>query len=245
MPARIEHQKHPALQALFAERIREKMERERLAVHQRVEAGLSRWIPRPLKTLVHMLVSVMWSNKHTRDDVRGASGEGQLTIALRLRLSARWCLLPNVLIQPDDKHLTQIDLLAVGPPGVFVIEAKNWRGAIKAAGDRWQRKHGSGWIDCESPTRQNAAHVRHLLRWWDVSAAGDTSLPSPTVFPLVVLLDTRWLRVHHPPMPIFDRPSAVARYLLRAPAIWTPAEVSCVVSALVSRPSYQDRPLVP
>lgn len=64
-------------------------------------------------------------------------------------------------------------------------------------------------------------------------------LPSPVMFPVVVMLNTRWLRVSHAPMPVLDSPRAVAHHLHNAAAVWSPSDVQRVVTALLTRPSYQ------
>lgn len=229
MPAHLLHQT-PELRAAFARRIAEKTAIAQDALAQRVDDRLE-GSPKLLRSVMRWGVQRMWEHQARHRARRGRQGEQQLTAALRWRLPGDWWIVPDVLLSADGDHLSQIDLIGVGPPGLFVIEVKRWTGAIRATGDCWARKDGGRWISCESPTRQNVTHVRQVQAWWQTVGLSNPVGPLP-IQPVVVLLETAWLRVTNPPMPVFDRPSAVARYVQAQPATWTPETVETVARAL-------------
>ena len=243
MAAHLLHQASD-LRAAFAARVRNKTVAERDALGQRVEERLARW-PKPLRSVMRWGAQQMWDGQGRQHARHGLRGERQLTMALRWRLSPDWWLLPDVLLSADGDRLSQIDLVGVGPPGLFVVEVKRWTGAIRATGDRWVRKEGARWISCESPTRQNTAHVRNIRAWWQAVEL-DNLVGPILVQPVVVVLETAWLRVSTPTMPVFDRPSAVARYLQRPLTAWRPEQVEAVAHMLAERSGpYKRRVLTP
>lgn len=189
----------PSLREAFDARIADKRATAHDVLVQRVDARLA-GTPKPVRSMIQwgaQMARDHWERQQAR---HGQQGEQQLTVALRWRLSAAWWLLPDVLLSCDGEHLTQIDCVGVGPPGLFVVEVKRWTGAIRATGDRWARKEGARWMPCESPTRQNAAHVRHVQSWWRAVELGD-QVGSIAILPVVVLLETAWLRVSTPQCP--------------------------------------------
>lgn len=234
MPAHLLHQ-DPSLRAAFAARVQGQIASERDAVGQRVAERLA-GAPKPLRSVIRWGVQHLWDGQGRQHARHGRQGEQQLTAALRWRLSSDWWVIPDVLISSDGRRVVQIDVVLVGPPGVIVVEVKRWTGAIRSTGDRWARKDGGRWIPCESPTRQNAAHVRELRAWWQAVGLSN-QMGSLPVQPVIVLLETAWLRVTNPTMPVFDRPSAVARDVQGRRPTWTPETVAIVARMLAERPS--------
>lgn len=129
MPAHVLRQA-PGLRDIFAERVQDKTAAERDAVGQRIEERLA-GSPKPLRSLIRWGVQGMWDSRNRQHARHGRHGERQLTAALRWRLSSDWWLVPDVLVSSDNTHVAQIDLVAVGPSGVMVIEVKRWRGVIR------------------------------------------------------------------------------------------------------------------
>jgi hypothetical protein len=113
-------------------------------------------------------------------------------------------------VQASDKEIAQIDLLAVGASSVFILEVKTWKGAIRATGLRWERKIGGQWKAVGSPTRQQDMHVKRFHRW--LEQRGIAIEPS-AVQAGIVMMQSEWLRTRDVPFPVFDRPSAVARWM--------------------------------
>jgi len=128
----------------------------------------------------------LW-NHDADSSIKGHEGESAVARALR-RLPDPWHYL-NYLVYPrEGERPLQVDHLAVGRPGVVVIETKKWAGAFRGYRDEWQRKVGDGWVRCESPTRQNRWHADHITRYL---RSGGIAVP---VHSAVVLVDASWVR---------------------------------------------------
>jgi hypothetical protein len=71
----------------------------------------------------------------------------------------------NVEFIAEDGSVNEVDLLAVTPRGLFLVEIKSWRGVLSGDGQRWRRKlpNGSGWWSSTrwcSPTARRGGCVR-------------------------------------------------------------------------------------
>jgi hypothetical protein len=168
-------------------------------------------IPSVLQPLLTPLVRWSARSRQAGFEHTGSRGEGQLALALRMRLGGAWTLCPNVVLSLGPQAFAQLDHLIIGPAGLYVIEVKTWQSAIRARGDAWQRKSGTGWVAVSSPTKQNAEHVEKLRHWIVQTQFGSLQT---SVMGAVVVLDSPWLRVTNSSMPVFDRPSALARWLV-------------------------------
>lgn len=204
--ARVLHQDAQARQG-FEAAIRTKTQQE---VDQVVARAQPR-MPSMLEPLLTPLIRWSVKNRQAGFDRTGSRGEGQLALALRIRLNGAWIVCPNVVVPLGPQRFAQLDHLIIGPAGLYVIEVKTWKSAVRARGDAWQRKSGTGWVAVGSPTKQNAGHVQKLRHWIVQSHLASLE---PAVLGAVVVLDSPWLRVTNPPMPVFDRPSALTRWLV-------------------------------
>lgn len=63
---------------------------------------------------------------------KGAEGEAHTAEVLRAGLSAEWTVMHDV--RWPGRARANIDHLAVGPAGIFVIDSKNWSGRVSIAG---------------------------------------------------------------------------------------------------------------
>jgi hypothetical protein len=81
-------------------------------------------------------------------------------------LNGEWHLLRNITLPGRKK--TDIHIVLVGPPGVWVLEVKALSGQYRNIGDRWEYRSGRRWrTDSSNPIRQanrNAAHLANFLR---------------------------------------------------------------------------------
>jgi hypothetical protein len=168
-----------------------------------------RELPHPLMLAIEPLAG--WVGRLlTPGTVRqGRAGEQFLVQALRWRLDDSWIICPDIALGPKTSP-ARIDHLLIGQSGLFVLEAKKWSGVLQAHGNHWERRQGNSWVPVPSPTRENAAHCRKF-RWWLRSL--DLAAMQEAVHPAVVVLDA-WLRVTAPPMPVFNRPGRLIRWLL-------------------------------
>lgn len=116
----------------------------------------------------------------------GRRGEIRVTDLLEDALGDDTYILNDVLIRHARKS-AQIDHLVVCPKGLFVIETKNWRGAIR--GDeqepQWTqvREAGGRPVRVSNPVMQNARHIAVLRAV--LAAAG---VEWPDILSLVVYL---------------------------------------------------------
>lgn len=154
------------------------------------------------------LAEALHRRRVRRLEQQGASGERELTMALKRRLPRTFALLPNVVITLPNGTAAELDLVVIGASGVYIVEVKTWAGAIQVVGDRFLRREGQNWRRLASPARQQTLHLRRLTA---LLAEAGVRLPAGRLYPLVVLLGTRWLRVTDPCYPVLDRPSQVAR----------------------------------
>lgn len=79
---------------------------------------------------------------------RGQVGEERAVEALRRSLDGNWTLFRSIML-PGQRN--DIDLVLVGPPGVWALEVKNLAGRFRNVGERWEFQAGRRW----KPLRQN------------------------------------------------------------------------------------------
>lgn len=93
--------------------------------------------------------------KKRRNDYRsfraGREGEDAIVERLRAILDNRWTVFRN-LVLPNRKD--DVDLVLVGPGGVWVVQVKSTQSMLRAQGTNWQVHTKSGWV----PAAQNPAH---------------------------------------------------------------------------------------
>ena len=110
--------------------------------------------------------------------LKGAAGEKRVGRLLgKMAAEVR----NDVLLPDGNGGLTQIDHLALGPSGIWVVETKNYGGSIfgKAAEKRWTQKLGGQSFRFQNPLRQNHAHIKAL----------ELVLPDAPIFGRVVFTD--------------------------------------------------------
>lgn len=90
---------------------------------------------------------------------KGAVGESRLASASAELAAAGFHRLDDRAIEGSTAN---IDHLFIGPPGLFVVDAKNWAGSVRVTGSRLIRNDRSGDTEVEK-LRLAAAHVGKLL----------------------------------------------------------------------------------
>ena len=97
---------------------------------------------------------------------RGAIGEGQLQFLLEKSLPIGgedgYRIIHNLMMEDDSGTTTQVDFVVVSKYGIFVIEAKNYKGWIFAnpASPRWTASYPNGKkFQFQNPVRQNFKHL--------------------------------------------------------------------------------------
>ena len=96
---------------------------------------------------------------------KGEEGEDKIVEAMRQNLNGDWTLFRNVVLPGKGGDL---DAVLVGPPGVWVLEIKNYSGHWQNVGEQWQYRDKKGWQPYKkSPSQQankNAAALRNFLQ---------------------------------------------------------------------------------
>jgi hypothetical protein len=112
------------------------------------------WI---LETIMHRIES------HRQ----GHGGEQRVLDAVRQNLDGAWTLFSNV--ELPERRGGDIDMVLVGPSGVWVLEVKNFEGAYRNYGEHWDYRAGKDWKPARKrgPSRQardNAVRLANFLR---------------------------------------------------------------------------------
>lgn len=109
---------------------------------------------------------------------KGQEGETKVVEAIISNLDAEWSLFRNVSLPGRKK--ADLDLILVGPPGVWVLEVKNFDGEYKNTGEDWEYRSWNIWKPYKkSPSRQaqkNAGTLSNFLK-----ADGITQYVTPIV----------------------------------------------------------------
>lgn len=97
---------------------------------------------------------------------RGQEGEEKVLQTILQALDGTWQLFRN--IQLPGRNKGDLDLVLVGPPGVWVLEVKNFEGKYRNIGQDWHYRNGNNWKALsKNPGRQahqNATRLAHFLR---------------------------------------------------------------------------------
>ena len=103
-----------------------------------------------------------------RPKVRGAAGERLLELRLRAELAGTGAAVkgPFMVYRRDGRGTTEMDGLVVAPTGIFVIEAKTYKGEIvgRASDEEWTQVLGRTQRKFQNPLRQNHGHRREIER---------------------------------------------------------------------------------
>jgi hypothetical protein len=95
----------------------------------------------------------------------GEEGEERTVQMVIQALDGNWSLFRNVSLRGRNKG--DLDIVLVGPPGVWVLEVKNLRGDYRNIGETWEYRQGGKWKTASaSPSRQatrNAARLGDFL----------------------------------------------------------------------------------
>lgn len=83
----------------------------------------------------------------------GQEGEEKTVQLIVQALDGNWHLFRNITLPGRNK--ADLDLVIVGPPGVWVLEVKNFHGEYRNIGENWEYKRGNEWKAAhKSPSRQ-------------------------------------------------------------------------------------------
>jgi hypothetical protein len=96
---------------------------------------------------------------------KGQLGEERALNVMYGALDGKWWLFRN--LELPGRRIGDLDLVLVGPHGVWNLEVKAYSGEYRNVGDRWERRANGSWHPIrKSPTQQarrNAAQLSQLL----------------------------------------------------------------------------------
>jgi hypothetical protein len=91
----------------------------------------------------------------------GEEGEERTVQMIVQALDGNWSLFRNVTLPGRNKG--DLDIVLVGPPGVWVLEVKNLRGQYRNIGETWEYRHGKNWKTASAnPGRQAKGNAGRL-----------------------------------------------------------------------------------
>ncbi len=116
------------------------------------------WLEVVWETLVHWL----------KPKVRGAVGERVLEGRLKLALRGSGSVVygPFMLRRGDGAGTSEVDGLVIARTGIFVIEAKTYKGAVEGRpeDEQWVQILGRSRREFQNPLRQNYGHMKDVKR---------------------------------------------------------------------------------
>jgi len=97
---------------------------------------------------------------------KGQQGEDKVADIITQTLDGTWILFRNITIPGNDK--ADIDMILLGPPGIWALEVKNLEGEYRNIGEHWEYRIGEKKeLMKKSPSIQaqsNARKLRNFLR---------------------------------------------------------------------------------
>ncbi len=97
---------------------------------------------------------------------RGQDGEDQTVQSIAQAFDGNWHLFRNVHI--PGRNRGDLDIVLVGPPGVWVLEVKNFNGTYRNIGETWELMRKKKWKSAyANPSRQannNSLRLKNFLK---------------------------------------------------------------------------------
>jgi len=91
----------------------------------------------------------------------GQEGEDRVVQSIIQTLDGNWYLFRNVNLPGHSKN--DLDLILIGPPGIWVLEVKNFNGIYRNVGDRWEYFKNKQWrLLSKSPSQQARREAGNL-----------------------------------------------------------------------------------
>ena len=105
-------------------------------------------------------------DKQIEQHRRGQEGEDRVAELMLQALDGNWHLFRNISLPGRNKG--DLDFVLVGPPGVWVLEVKNFLGNYRNVGETWEYRHDKKWKSLsKSPSLQaqnNALRLKNFLK---------------------------------------------------------------------------------
>jgi len=205
MPAKLLKQNRE-IKEEFYKKIAEKQAREKEIIKEKIDDAVPGFLGKILKPAAEFVYNIEQKKKEERGD----DGEFISFLKFFLLLPSEWRIINDVVLEPVEDEFIQIDHLMIGPLGIFLIETKNWRGAILAKKDEFLRKENNKWVKTSSPIKQNYRHQKLFGEW--LKREGFEKYID-FIFPVVLFVSPDWLKTEDCTMPVFDSGLALSIYL--------------------------------
>jgi hypothetical protein len=105
-------------------------------------------------------------DKEIDEHRRGEEGEDKVVQLVIQALDGSWKLFRNIVLPGRNK--ADLDLVLVGPPGIWVLEVKNFRGEYRNIGEGWELRRGKGWkaasVNPSQQAHKNATRLGNFLK---------------------------------------------------------------------------------
>lgn len=105
-------------------------------------------------------------DKQIDEHRRGQEGEEKVIQLILQVLDGNWRVFRNLNLPGSDKG--DLDIVLVGPPGVWVLEVKNFQGKYRNIGGNWEYRTGKAWRPAiVNPSKQvinNAYRLKNFLK---------------------------------------------------------------------------------
>jgi hypothetical protein len=121
-----------------------------------------------LFVFIGWLVNFVVDNINTRLDKqielyrRGQEGEDNVVQRIAQVLDGDWHLFRNISL--PGRNRGDLDLVLVGPPGVWALEVKNFRGEYRNIGETWEWKNGKSWKAARGNPGRQAQNSAYRLK---------------------------------------------------------------------------------
>jgi hypothetical protein len=136
--------------------------------------------------------------KQVNEARRGQDGEDRVLEVILQALDGSWRVFRNVRV-PGARR-SDVDVVLVGPPGVWALEVKNLQGEYRNMGDDWQYRHNKSWKPSQAQPGQEARHHAAALGRY-LSADGVKVFATPVV---VWASEAPNLGVNDPAVPVWN-----------------------------------------
>lgn len=97
---------------------------------------------------------------------KGQIGEERVLNTIMSTLDGHWQVFRN--LELPGRRQGDIDMVLVGPKGIWVLEIKHYQGVYRNTGDQWERRFRGKWLSAfANPTRQakrNAASLGQIFQ---------------------------------------------------------------------------------
>lgn len=190
----------------FYKKIAEKHAMEKEKIKEKIDDAVPGFLGKMLKPAADLVYNLEQKKK----DDKGENGEFISFLKFFLVLPSEWRIINDVVLEPLEDEFIQIDHLMIGPPGIFLIETKNWRGAILGKKDEFLRKENNKWVKTSSPIKQNYRHQKLFGEW--LKREGFEKYID-LIFPVVLFVSPDLLKTEDCTMPVFDSGLALSIYL--------------------------------